>query len=167
MLRTTFSGAESGHDRSWIRVTKPWVQRMDSGLLPFLQDAIVTMSEPMNWTTLVFGLALAACGSRDDGRPGREPASADMPSQFCERAGERRCNGADRQVCTQGGDWELIEACDSAAACEVSHCNEAACQPSDIGTLRCTGSKWLGCTDGKMWQTVEVCDDVFTCCADE
>ena len=137
---------------------------MDSGLLRFLR--VVTVSEPMKWIA-VLGLSLVACGSRDEGRstPGLEPAP-DEPSRSCDQAGQRRCNGADRQVCNQRGGWDLLEACESDAACEATHCNEAACQPSDVGTLRCTGTKWLACTDGMNWQTVEVCDDVLTCCSD-
>jgi hypothetical protein len=120
---------------------------------------------------LALTLLLAACGSRTDGKPGEieldESPPATSPPASCGEPGVRRCTGARREVCDSDGEWRAIETCESAAACEISHCNEAACQPSDIGTLRCTGSKWLGCTDGKMWQTVDVCDDVLTCCADE
>ena len=77
-----------------------------------------------------------------------------------------RCVGAERQVCQPNGEWRALETCDSDAACEITHCNEGACQRSDVGTLRCTGTKWLACPDGMRWQTVEVCDDVLTCCSE-
>jgi hypothetical protein len=116
----------------------------------------------MNWIALMLGLSMTACGSRTDGKPGQLEADESQRAPSCGQEGVRRCDGAVRQVCGRDGQWSVIETCESAAACEPTHCNEAACELP--GTLRCTGTKWITCRDDRLWSVVDVCDDVTTCC---
>ena len=82
----------------------------------------------------------------------------------CPLEGDRRCNGAKREVCAKNrASWAEVETCPAADQCSPTFCGD--CTP---GELQCSGpltNELRVCTADNRWQTVSTCESASLCMA--
>lgn len=80
----------------------------------------------------------------------------------CPQAGQRRCNGAVREVCAvDRSRWEAQETCLDASQCNTTHCGP--CAP---GELQCVGEltqELQVCNADYRWQSLGMCETAPLC----